>query len=296
MRLVFDFRLQEELVRNRLLSEPEFLKAWTRTVEPVYQLAEGERERNFVRIYEETFEKYHLGQDLEAILAEFPFTDTLKEILVIKASNSREEGVELSRDKSRLGIRLRSHRLQERGKLEPFLRHELMHIVDLLEPAFGYREEPLNEMGAADHSVIHRYRVLWDIYIDGRLARQGKKGEASEEERQRDFERLFSFLPWRERLGAFQGLWQASNLTHPQLWEIAQEPLKVVQLGNVQAEIPESPLPGALCPLCHFPTYNWIRPKEQIALLVRSEFPHWATEEGLCEHCHERYELKEVMR
>lgn len=294
MKLVFDRHLQEELVRAQLMRNPEFFNAWTKRVEPIYQLPEEERVYAFASAYKAVFEELHLGQPLENLLPEFSFTRSFNEVLVVKATSPKEEGVELSRVANRLGIRLLPQRFQEPEKFNSFLRHELMHIGDMLEPAFGYQAEPLTGIAVEDHGVTQHYRLFWDIYIDGRLAQQGKQGGASQTERQREFERAFFFLPRRDRTAAFLGLWSAPGLAHSQLLEMAREPLKVVPLGKAETIPAAGPLPGSLCPLCRFPSYDWAKPDDNVVILIQSDFPGWTSDEGLCSRCYEHYSSKEV--
>lgn len=56
---------------------------------------------------------------------------------MIKRSDS-EEGSFLRGDKSSIGIKILPERFLEISDLKRFLRHELMHLHDMLDEEFGY--------------------------------------------------------------------------------------------------------------------------------------------------------------
>jgi hypothetical protein len=56
-------------------------------------------------------------------------------------------------------------------------------------------------------------------------------------------------------------------------------------------------LPGSPCPLCKFPTYNWVDDPESICdemviEAVKIDFPGWESKDGACDRCIEVYELR----
>ena len=206
-----------------------FGEVYRHRLEVIYELPEEERREAFTTAYGTLFEERQLGKPLNPFLTEFPTLQNLEDVLVFRAVSLREESAELSQDQTKMGIKIRAERLREPKQLEFFLRHELMHISDMLDPGFGYRYEPAERIQG--HLVPRRYQVLWDTYIDGRLERRGPKETTSREERQREFERLFSFLPRRQRAAAFQEIWNAQEMTHTQLLEMAQHPAKLSLLA-----------------------------------------------------------------
>ncbi|MAG14604.1 MAG: hypothetical protein CL874_01800 [Dehalococcoidales bacterium] len=259
-------------------------------LEAIYEFPEGERGGAFAAAYITLFEERQLGKLLNALLAEFPTLQGLEEVLVFKTVSLREEGTELRRDRTKMGIRLRVERFRGPEWLEPFLRHELMHISDMLDPGFGYRDELLDQV--QERLVPRRYQVLWDTYIDGRLERRGQGGITNREERQREFEQLFSFLPRRQRMAVFQWLWSAQDITHTQLLELAEDPARLGLLGVGVGEVPSAPIPGIFCPLCQFPTFEWADPESGTLPVIQRDFPTWTREEGICGQCYEYYRMR----
>jgi len=56
-------------------------------------------------------------------------------------------------------------------------------------------------------------------------------------------------------------------------------------------------LPGSPCPLCKFPTYNWVDDPESICdemviEAIQIDFPDWESKDGACDRCVEVYELR----
>jgi hypothetical protein len=81
----------------------------------------------------------------------------------------RNEGCYID-GKRRLQVRLRPSRFEgDRAVLARYLRHECEHVFDILDPAFGYRDEVIDE------PTRERYAKLWCAAIEARL-----RGEAAE--------------------------------------------------------------------------------------------------------------------
>ena len=56
-------------------------------------------------------------------------------------------------------------------------------------------------------------------------------------------------------------------------------------------------LQGSPCPLCKFPTYNWVDDPESICdemviEAIQIDFPDWESRDGGCDRCIEVYELR----
>ncbi len=289
MKVRWEPRLREELVRAEARQDATFNDLCLKRLETVYDLPETERGDLFATTYGELFEERHLGKPLEDILAELPVLEDLSEVLVFNTVNFREENAELNRDQTKMGLKLRVARLREPAALEPFMRHELMHVSDMLRPEFGYRYEPSDRV---QEHLARRYEVMWDAYIDGRLDRRGHGDAVTREQRQRQFERLFSFLPRRQRAAAFQAIWDADDLTHARIMELAEEPAKVALLGANAKEVSLTPVSGTFCPLCRFPTFEWANPAPAVQQNIRQDFPDWTHEEGICGRCHEYFEAR----
>ena len=205
-------------------------------------------------------------------------------------------------------VALRVERFNDPDELVRFMRHEFTHIDDMINPAFGYSPElDLPGRNAAQLRVAReRYRLLWDITIDGRLAvaagvRRRDRGESSSssppahpgsydsirDSHRAAFDRAFGFWPERKRDEVFNSFWRCESPWHADLASIASDP------RELQAA-PHEPVPGAPCPLCGFPTFHWAAATdsdEPTRAAIRREFPQWSAEQGACGRCVQIYRV-----
>jgi hypothetical protein len=166
--------------------------------------------------------------------------------------------------------------------VDAFLRHELMHLHDMVEPAFGYVPELPVSGPSLNQSRLarERYRLLWDVSIDGRLTLRGRNTIATKEQRRLEFIAAFSFWTEARQQEVFESLWTNPTPTHELLAELVSDPR--------QLQYTTGPRPGAPCPLCGFPTFAWATATslaDATLSAIRSEFPHWTPEQGACARC-----------
>jgi hypothetical protein len=218
----YDAVLVEEAVAFALRGKPQAPYWFARS--RVYEIAdEDARARKFLRLASEEFEAQGLGRPLDQALRERPvIAGATAGCLVAPAVTARDEGAELfvrrpriGPEASRLVVRLRSSSFADPKRLLAFLRHELCHIADMVDPAFGY-EPVIGDADATpgrDRLLVARYRALWDAAIDGRLVREGRADPSLREARRRD---LASAFPGLEE-EAFEEWLDGSAHTHPEL-------------------------------------------------------------------------------
>lgn len=254
--------------------------------EKCYALGDPE-ERNaaFFRVHLGWFREWGLEQLLTGLLTEYPLLPGALNVMAFRqARGKNEEGAELYvRDGVRNAmIALCMDRLERDEPLLRLLRHEFMHLHDMVDPAFGYSPQIRLPMQYQSQLRItqERYRLLWDITIEGRLARGGRGSADRKEQQQSLFESAFSFWPEAKRRQVFESHWNEPSPRHELLLDLAADPRG---LRNAQ-----EPLPGGPCPLCLFPTFEWmdvatLSPKTLSAL--RAQVPQWTPEQGVCKCC-----------
>jgi hypothetical protein len=171
----------------------------------------------------------------------------------------------------------------------------------MVNPAFGYSPQlHLPGQNAAQQRLTReRYRLLWDITIDGRLAVAadvrrrtdsqphdappppvGSYLPGSHEYHSAAFDRAFGFWPESRRDEVFDALWNNPTPRHDDLLAIAADP------RDIKSAL--EPTPGAPCPLCGFATFDWAEIhtlSEPTLTAIRREFPQWTPEEGACGRC-----------
>jgi len=288
-----------EIKRREEAGDLEPLRAYRTLADPIYERIPLEaREGEFEKVHRGFFLRLGLGEALPKALGEFPeLQDTVEEVFIGKAVAEQEEGADLGYGRTRIGIKVRPERFGDSQGLRRYLRHELQHLADVLDPAFGYvREERLGSSPAEENLIRERYRLLWAVCIDGRLARQGKETIATKEDRLRDFETLYPRSPRPQRLAIFESLFGAERLTHGEILAMAKDPNTLLErVGEVSpGGLPQRVLlPGSPCPLCRFPTYAWREAfEEEVIGLIKSDFPNWQPQEGACERCAEVYSVR----
>jgi hypothetical protein len=306
VRLEYDPRLVEEAVQLRIRGHRDERRFHT-TRERIYLVTEGEeREHEFERFRASWFVRLDLGQPITEALAELPIlAERARGCCVFAARSTCEEGADLHQwraarsGESEAGgtviVRMSATRLLELSDSQLWLRRELMHVADMLDPAYGY--SPEWPAGQPDPAAINlhreRYRILWDTWIDGRLSRQGKLPQGVREQRLAEFVAAFA-VSGSDAARRFDAIFDAETQTHAALLEMALHP------GPAAGG--EAPGPGrsAPCPLCRFPTFDLQPGGVEIGLdvtnLIRADFPAWQPEHGLCRQCADLYQTREMSR
>jgi len=302
--------------------DPTYYKEFHQYADPIYErFSLDEREAEFKKLYQYLFGTWGFADIIRDTFNEFP---TLREcigiVLVRGVLKEDQEGVdilrkwgsveqELARQFEEQGLKGVGIKLLPRRFYDPALtrycRHELMHIADMLDPIFGY--DPDTKVGqnpGEETLILHRYRVLWCLNIDSRLQTIGKESMLNKEDRFKEFRSWYRKIPATQLRSVFEGLWQTESLTHSELVEMATDTTRVLDraLEVEGSELPQTQnkvmlMPGFPCPLCRFPTYNWVENldtavEQHVLNFIRENHPGWDTEFGACDRCVEVYKLR----
>jgi hypothetical protein len=194
----------------------------------VYDIVDGERrEAAFAALHACWFARLALDAPLHEALAEQPAVARgCVRWLIAAARASRDEAADLlvGPDGDRtLFVRVRPATAAAPDRLLRLLRRELLHVADMLDPAFGYEAAlPPDVAGSAlARAVRDRYRILWSSYVDGRLWRQGLLPATAREERRAEFGRAFP-RPGGHAVVAFERFFGGRDLTHAMLLAFAR--------------------------------------------------------------------------
>lgn len=256
-----------------------------------------ERNSAFFNLHLDWFREWGLEQPLTDVLKEFPLMrEQLGALAVRKTTGKNDEGAELYVNEAgqRTGLlALRLERLTNDAALRDYLRHEFTHLHDMLNPAFGYSPAlDLPGLNVAQKRLAReRYRLLWDITIDGRLVAAGHTAMQPREQHATAFTRGYSFWSEQKQTETFVSLWQCRTPRHADFLGLIADPR-----GLRDAHRPE---PGASCPLCDFPTFHWADTSalsSEVGYRITAEFPTWTAEQGLCGRCLETYVAAATMQ
>lgn len=292
MRLRYDEDLVESVVflcstGRRAGVPPMQVARFNREREKLYSILDpDQRNTAFFRLHLDWFLEWGLEKVLGGLVSEFSLLPTALGLLAFrKARGKGDEGAELyvSAETGRNAVvAVRPERFESDGRLRGFMRRELMHLQDMVDPAFGYSPD-LHLPGqtpARQRLTRERYRLLWDITIDGRLANSGRGTMDRREQHRILFDRAYGFWSAERREDVFETLWQGRTPQHGALVALASDPREVISS--------HAPLPGACCPLCCFPTFRWADSSQlsaPVLALISREFPRWTPEQGLCGRC-----------
>jgi hypothetical protein len=287
MKLQYDADLIEGAVfleAHRLERNGQRLLAlrYLREREGLYEVKDADdRNDAFYKLHRKWFTDFSLEDRILAVVKQFPLIEKSAATLLLRKSViKKDEGAELfvRPDAKNVVVALRAERFVEGQSFDAFLRHELTHISDMLDPSFGYEPDiSLADVPPAENILLKdRYRVLWDTTIDGRLNRESVK-----QDRRAEFERAFAHLSPERREQLFGQLWSGPRPAHGELLELSKKTFDVAP--NI---------PGAPCPLCKFPTFEWANEeslKNGIVTAIQAHFPKWSVSHGVCARCTEIY-------
>ena len=294
----YDPRLIEEVVfqaqRDQSLSQ-ELHEARN----PIYEIADAdEREGRFNDLNRSWFTRLGLGKTIEAALQEQTIiTEHVEQCFVVRATHKKQEGAELfvapgseqnSPPQRTLRVLLRPESLFDAEDLTLFLRHEFLHIADMLDPKFAYEPMlPKAEGGPTyDTLIIKRYGVLWDTTINGRMRQRGWLTDSDRDQQLIEFRQAFPMLGEKSD-EYFQRFFDADQPEHAQLAAFAFDPRAVS--GHLEGQSAAA----THCPLCRFPSHSFEpRPETlgaEVLTAVIQNFPEWTPARGLCAQCADLY-------
>lgn len=185
-------------------------------------------------------------------------------------------------------LRVRPQTLADPASALACFRRELLHLADLLDPAFGYDPASLRESQGALPPVLlrERYRVLWGVSVAARLARRGWLPERELAARRVEFSVAFPMLGVAAE-DAFGCLLAGPAPAHAELLALARDP------GRLLGSCRPGPAPGERCPACGGPTHAFVPdpagfPAPVLARL-RARIPGWTPGDGVCRQCADLY-------
>jgi hypothetical protein len=201
--------------------------------DPLYELAAGRaRDERFLSLHKRWWERLRLGDAVERALAEVPeAVARVSRIVVLRALRANEEGADLhaarnaSLDPPALVLRLRPQSVLAPETLLARLRHQLLHAADMLDPEFGFCRADLEAGSPGALSMLRqRYRCLWNVSIDGRLARTSRLEGCREKGRREELRQSLS-LEGKRLTMLFARLFDGPRPTHAELLSLARLPL-----------------------------------------------------------------------
>ncbi len=307
--IIYDAHLVDDVVFKGLAErerngDTALYREYHEQRDDIYDLEQEMRPKKFRDL--DSYFFHHLDYDhfLIDTLDEFPdIKGNVEEVHVRSATTKQNEGSNLVDDGKKVLIRLYSDQFIEGKRICKVLRHELMHVSDMMDKSFGYGAELLDCPPMEERIIRDRYRLFWDIYIGGRLEKDGRETIATREDRKKEFDSFFGKIPEKTRDLIFEKIWEGKEpLTHDKMIEMSKDIKKIVEIAgsentNNREEGIEriDPAQGTTCPFCGFPTSDWAKDmgnSEEVVQVVKDDFPDWDVRDSVCTRCAEYYRLK----
>ncbi len=250
-----------------------------------------ERDAAFFKVHLSWFREWGLESPLTCVLEEYPLLPAALSVLAFRQARGKtDEGAELfvnqelDGDARNAVVALCTGRFERDTLLASFLRHEFIHLSDMVDPGFGYCPfVPARGASLTQQRITReRYRLLWDITIDGRLVGSGRPTTGTCEHLRAQFGQAYSFWSERRRQEVFDSLWTDRAPRHEHLLSLASDPRDLSRAAG--------PSPGAPCPLCGFSTFHWSDESDldqDTITALRRQLPGWSPEQGVCYRCAE---------
>ncbi len=308
--IIYDPQLVDDIVYKGLADKEKngdlvLYNEYHEKRDAIYDSEQEKRSKKFKALDSDFFNRLGYDRYVAEMFDEYPdIKEIVEEVHVRRATTRQNEGSNVVDEGKKVIIRLYPELFIEGKEICRVMRHELMHVSDMMDEKFGYRVEDFDCSPMEERIIRDRYRLFWDIYVDGRLENKGVETTASRDDRKRELESFFSKIPEDSRDLIFKKLWDAEvPLTHDRMVEMAKDINKVLELaaeGRSPEEFKEEtkkvgPLPGTTCSLCGFPSFDWVEEvanDEETAKVINEDFPDWEPHDGVCSRCAEYYKIR----
>lgn len=303
MLLVVQPDLVERVVFEAVRGDAAQSRAYHREFARCHNEPEGEgRDAAFRQLHERWFEQLGFRRRIFEIADEFrQVAREVPRVVITPAGGRGGQTAELFGKPGSYSVVLTvaAATLLDDAAFAYWARHELLHIDDMLDPAFEYdvAARPSGSSLAARNLGRDRYALLWALSIDARLAQSNSTARLLKAQRQREFALAWGISDSHAAVEVFDHFWTkfaAGRPTHQELlaWT------RATWTGSAWSADPSAPhravLPGDPCPACKFKTFDWAPPAllEQLRDVIRGNLSAWQLEDGLCGRCAEVYSME----
>jgi hypothetical protein len=296
-------QLIEDSVLRAIAGHADALLFWKERDRLYENPDSDDREKAFQSLSRSWFSRLCLDKPLREVLALWPIlTTSTGRCVLIKARSRKDAGAELflaptefglgECERRTIAIQLTPELLSHSHQLLDFLRHELLHLVDMLDPSFGYEPNFPKTDGGPTHDALlqARYGVLWDITVDGRLFQRGWLSDSMRKRHFDIFKRTFAGSAEKVE-EVFSNFFDQNSHTHRELVEFARQPHKWLSVSSLDVST------TGRCALCHFPTFHLIKINElplDVSVRISKNHPAWDRSHSICRQCADLYEARTI--
>ena len=295
--------LIEEVVM-RFISDREEEMEFRDKRNALYEMKDSEqRDSAFQNFHFSWFLKLELDAPLVESICSYPhIISKVDRVAIIQAPSKKNKGAELFRKNYKLYskdekntsilITLTPEQFCKPDRLLDYLKHELQHIEDLLNPCFGYKLNSSNPNVSSliDSLFLQRYSILWDLTVDGRLSNKNLPTSLSKDTHFEKFQQTFQ-LPPGESSRLFDYFFDNPNPKHEKLEDFAADPFDWLQDRKNAKDASKGN-----CSLCTFSSTDLTSDteliSEEIIELIQKENPDWKLSDPICGQCIDIYESR----
>lgn len=291
-RTVFEAARRDEMIRREY--ERQFTACYDHR-------DEFRRDQAFASLHQQWFEDLGLRNRFLRLIEECPHASReVRRCMVTQAPAPSAQACELfgSPGKYSVVLAVAPATLLNEAAFEYWLRHELMHVEDMLDPPFGYEisRRPRGASAALRNLNQDRYAVLWALCVDARLARSNLLPPGVRERRRAELVRAFALDDDEPASRVFDQLWQNARTDMPNhctLIEWAEGGLPGIDVRPSAASSSVTAPCGGACSLCGFRTFEWAANSQfhpHLCEVIVADFPDWSAEHPVCARCAEVYD------
>ena len=262
---------------------------------------EARRDRAFSSLHQQWFEDLGMRSRFLRLIEECPhISRKVRRCMVTQAPAPSAQACELfgSPGKYSVVLAVAPATLLNEAAFEYWLRHELLHVEDMLDPPFGFEvsRRPRNASAALRNLNQDRYAVLWAMWVDARLAGRNLLPSGVKERRRAELARAFTLDDDAAASRVFDQLWQNAQTdapNHRTLIEWAERGLPGIDTRPAAESSSATAPSGGACSLCGFRTFEWAARSQfhpHLCEVIVADFPNWHAEQPVCARCAEVYD------
>lgn len=243
IRFEYEPALVEQAVRLAVIHDPAMERALHAEIDPLYAIPDPQRrDPAFAQCFAKAFRALELDRIVPALLEERPLVVSLVDgCKVCRAGRWSGQSAELfvrpaetdgAPKRRTLVVSVCPEALVHPDRAASLLRRELLHVSDMLDERFGYRPADLEGLSRLQQPTRDRYRVLWDVYVESRLRREGRVDDEGGAGLWPAFARAFTTDGKAPPPEMFEGLLALPAATHAAVFRAASDPCRLSALAG----------------------------------------------------------------
>ncbi|KKQ87899.1 MAG: hypothetical protein UT09_C0008G0004 [Parcubacteria group bacterium GW2011_GWF2_38_8] len=171
--IIYDQQLVDDIVykglaKKEVAGDLELYKEYHERRDAIYELEQEKRAKRFKELDNDFFNRLGYDVYVREVFDEYPdIEEIIEEVHVRRATTRQNEGSNVVDEGRKVIIRLYPELFIEGKEIRRVIRHELMHVSDMMNSKFEYNvNEEFSNSPMEDRLIRDRYRLFWDISVD----------------------------------------------------------------------------------------------------------------------------------